>query len=175
MKSNRYLIAGLVVSVTLNLILVGLLAGRATSFDAGMRRVDPMLGMRGLIGELDEERREFLAPHFRAYFASLRPRFREIRGAQEALRQAMLSDPLDRAALEKALDAFNTHLFDTQSNAQEALITLAAALTLEERKALVAYLEKPPRRGESHHPDRPPRANRPPPPPHPPAEEPPRG
>jgi len=156
MMNNRYLIAGVVASVALNLLLIGVLTGRASNMDTGMRRVDPMLGLRHLVGELPADRREALSPYFRAYFASLRPQFREIRGAQASLREAMLSDPVDEAALRSALVEFNGQLFNTQANAHDALITLASALTLVERRALVAILERPPkRRGE-----RPPREHR---------------
>ncbi len=144
MKTNRYLIVGLVASLAINLALVGFLLGRSSTMELGMQRVDPMMGMRGLIHDLPEERREALKPYFREYFSVLRPRFREVRGAQTELRNAILSEPLDTEALRRALGSFNTHLFESQANGPEALLSLIAALAMAERQQLIRHLHKPP-------------------------------
>lgn len=149
MNTKRSLTIGLVVSVVVNLVLLGVLAGRASNVHLGMGRIDPAMGMRRLSSDLPEERIEVLRPLFRAYFMALRPRFRDIREAQAALRDAMLADPLDREGMKVALAEFNSTVFDAQSDAHEALISLTEALTLDERKKLVSLLQqRPPRRGE---------------------------
>lgn len=147
MKTNRYLIGGLIASLAINLALVGFLAGRASNIEFNnMSRVDPMMGMRTLLRDLSQDRQEALMPQFREYFSALRPRFRDIRGAQDSLRDAILSDPLDTAALQQALNKFNTNLFESQANGHEALIALIVALNAEERKRLIVNLHKPSRR-----------------------------
>jgi uncharacterized membrane protein len=149
MNTKRYLTIALVVSVILNLVLVGVLAGRASNVEVGMGRIDPAMGMRRLSSDLPDDRIEELRPLFRAYFMALRPRFRDIREAQAALRDAMLSDPLDREGMKAALVEINSTVFNAQSEAHDALITLTEALTLEERGKLVSLLQRrPPRRGE---------------------------
>ena len=160
MKTKRYLVAGLALSLAVNLVLVGMLAGSRIPLDTGMKRVDPMLGIRRLLDELPEQRAEALRPYLRGYFSSLRPRFRELRGSQQSLRVAMLSDPLDTEALSAALASFNSHLFESQQQSHEPFVALAAALSLKEREQLVALLNEPPRRRE-----RPGAGNHPPPPP----------
>jgi uncharacterized membrane protein len=155
MKTNRYLVGGLIASVAINLALVGFLAGRASTMEFNnMSRVDPMMGMRTLLRDLPEDRQETLMPRFREYFSALRPRFRDIRGAQGSLREAILSDPLDTAALQQALNNFNTNLFASQANGHEALIALIAALNAEERKQLIVNLHKPPRHPSRRPPNR---------------------
>ena len=150
MKTNRYLIGGLIASLAINLALVGFLAGRASNIEFNnMSRVDPMMGMRTLLRDLPQDRQEALMPKFREYFSALRPRFRDIRSAQNSLREAILSDPLDTAALQQALNRFNTNLFESQANGHEALIALIVALNAEERKRLIVNLHKP-----NRHPDR---------------------
>lgn len=160
MTSKRYLILALALSVMVNLVLAGVFIGRATMAGSmaagGMKGLDPTLGLRHLVADLEEERRTTLEPLLRSYFSALRPRFREIRGSQESLREAMLSEPLDRAALKSALADFNSHLFQTQEQAQDALVELADAMTLGERSKLVTYLERPPARERLRRP--PPRA-----------------
>jgi uncharacterized membrane protein len=113
-----------------------------------------MLGMRVLLSDLPPERAEALRPHYRRYLASLRPRFREVRAAQTGLQDALLTEPLDRQALAAALDAFSAQLHETQDRARDALLDVAAAMTLEERRRLLEHLRA--RRGERRPPaDRP--------------------
>lgn len=144
MKSKRLLVITVVVSVALNLLLVGMMFGRIVGPGLELRRVDPMMGMRRLLSDLPEERAAALAPFYREYFAAVRPRFREIRGAQSALRQAMLTDPLEQEAVRTALGAFRQHLFNSQGSAHDAFVTLAAELTLAEREQLVAFMNERP-------------------------------
>jgi uncharacterized membrane protein len=156
MKTNRYLVGGLIASLAINLALVGFLAGRASTMEfTNMSRVDPMMGMRTLLRDLPEDRQETLMPRFREYFSALRPRFRDIRGAQGSLREAILSDPLDTVALQQALNNFNSNLFESQAIGHESLIALIAALNSEERRQLIANLHKPPRHLERRPPNRP--------------------
>ena len=149
MKTSRTLVIVLVVSVALNLMAVGLFLGNTFSGKAGgprpeMHRVDPVFGMRRLLGDLPEERAEVLAPLYRQYFAAMRPRFREIRGTQEALRAAMLTEPLNEAGLRQALSSFEQQLTSSQRATQDAFVALAAELTLSERQQLVEHMGRRP-------------------------------
>ncbi len=150
MKTSRALIIGLALSLALNLVLAGVFLGRAAGPRPEMHRVDPIFGMRRLITDLPAERAEALAPYYRDYFSAMRPRFRDIRSTQKALRAAMLSEPLDEAALIEALGAFQAQLTDSQRDLQKAFVALAAELTLDERRMLVENMDRRPdrRRGE---------------------------
>ena len=161
MKTNRYLMLGLALSLAINLALVGFLAGRASN-DMGTQRLDPMMGMRVLFRDLADDRREVLMPHFREYFRTLRPRFRGIRGAQAELHEVILGDPLDEKALAATLMQVNAHFSESQANSQEALVALITALSHDERRRLVTYLKSPPSRREHRSPERRPRERRPP-------------
>ncbi|MGD8416199.1 MAG: periplasmic heavy metal sensor [Pseudomonadales bacterium] len=153
MPSNRLLIGIAVVSVALNLLLVGVVLGRFAGPEPGAARIDPVVGMRRLIRNLPEERAETLAPYYRDYFSALRPRFRELRGAQRQIREAMITDPLDAGALRTAMESFQSQLSRSQAAAREAFISLAGALTLAERRALVDAMDDQRDRGERpfHH------------------------
>ena len=163
MKSERIVRVVAIVSVGLNLLLAGVILGRMAGPEVGMKRVDPMIGVRRLLHELPESRARALAPHYRRYFSTLRPRFRELRGVQDELKDAMLTEPLDRAALGEALNSFQARFSDSQRAARDAFVELAAAMTLEERRQLVTAMNEPPRRGERPQPGRPPHDHLPPP------------
>lgn len=149
MKSKRALVITLVVSIALNLVAAGVFLGRQAGPRPEMHRVDPVFGMRRLLGDLPEQRAHELAPLYRAYFSAMRPRFREIRDTQETLRVAMLSNPLDEAGLRAALSSFEAQLAGSQQASLDAFIALAAELTLTERQQLVENMNRrPERRGE---------------------------
>lgn len=143
MRTNRYLIAALVISLAINLVAVGVFAGRTFRPAPEMRQLNPMLSLRHLLHDLPEERAAVLAPYYRAYFSALRPRFREIRATQESLREAMLAEPLAEDVLEQALLAFNQQISASQGNSVAALVALAAALNPAERRQLVSHLSQP--------------------------------
>ena len=159
MKTSRALVIGLVVSLAINLVLIGAILGRAAGPRPEMHRVDPIFGMRRLISDLPQARAEALAPLYRDYFSAMRPRFRDIRSTQQALRAAMLTDPLDEAAVAQALATFHTQLTESQQAAQKAFVALAAELTLEERRSLVANMDRRPERWRGEPP--PPTGDRP--------------
>lgn len=156
MKTDRLLLAALILSVAVNLLLAGVFMGRLAGPERSAGPVDPMMGMRRLIRDLPEERAEALGEQYRNYFATVRPRFRELRAAQRQLRSAILTDPLDREAVRGAMIGLQDQLRDSQGVAHDTFIELIAALTLEERHQLIAFMSPPPRHGR-------PKGERPPP------------
>ena len=147
MMNSRVLLGVLIVSVAINLLLAGVFLGRLAGPERAPRPVDPIMGVRRLIRDLPEERAAALAERYRAYFSALRPRFREIRASQQELREAMLTEPLDRDAARRAMATFQNQLRDSQGDAHEAFVELLAALTLEERQQLITFMSTPPRHG----------------------------
>lgn len=146
MNNKRALIVALVVSIALNLVAIGIFLGRQAGPRPDMHRVDPVFGMRRLLGDLSEQRAQELAPLYRQYFAAMRPRFREIRSTQEALRRAMLTDPLDETELRNALRSFDDQLSRSRQATQDAFVALAAALSPGERQQLVENMGRRPER-----------------------------
>ena len=154
MKTRSYLLIGLVLSIAINLTMIGFLAGRASG--PGLRPpppADPSLLVRGLLGDLSESRRSELEAHFREYFGALRPHIdpdghRLGRGRdQRDLRAALLSDPLDAEALRRAMNGLSGRLCEAQSRTHESFIALMGALTPDERSRLVERLRGGPRFG----------------------------
>lgn len=147
MRSNKWLIIGLVVSIGANIGLVGFLAGRATAIDLGPRGLNPMFGVARILPELSQARHDALQPLIREHMHRVRPSIRDIRNAQRALNAAILAEPFDRSALESALARFREHLAQSQVASHAAFVELVAALTPAERKLLVDAM----RRGPRHH------------------------
>ena len=143
MSSNRGLIIVLIVSLCVNLALVGFLLGRASPMDFRGDAINPMWGVARILRDLPETRRAELRSHFRTHQRALRPDLRSIRQAQSDLGAALLADPFDPDALNSALDSFRNHLHASQITSHSAFVTLIESLTPEERALLVESMQWP--------------------------------
>ena len=154
MNRFRWLAVALAVSLMLNLVLVGYMAGR---FSAGYTQrppFDPMLGVRAPTRFLSEERREELAPVVRQ-FRETAPSVRRLRGAQRTLYDAIASDPFERKPLEEALARFRSNLLAGQETGHAAFVNFVESLTPEERRRMVQSMRAHKRK---RHPEGPPPA-----------------
>ena len=162
MRSSKWLLITLAVSLALNLALIGFVAGRASG--PGMRHLapDPSLGAFRLVRQLPEERREALRPLLREHYRGIRPKLRALHASQAKIRDALDSEPYDPAELERALDAFRAALLASQEHSHRALIRVASDMSPDERHQLIQAMSWKPGR----HQNPPPGHRRPPAAPH---------
>lgn len=145
--SNRLrntLVIALVVSVAINLLLVGIGIGQRFHPDPPMMRMNPMMGLTHFTHELPEERREALADALKAFRAASRPAIGEMRALQQRLQAEIRRDPIDPAALKAALLALQSHMHTNQATSADAFVQLMQALTPAERKALDRSMRRGP-------------------------------
>lgn len=146
MNRFRWLAVALAVSLLVNLVLVGFMAGRYSAGAVRPPSFDPMLGMRGAAGILSEQRREELRPRLRQFRAA-GPSLKRLRGTQRTLSDAVTADPFEREKLESALASFRNDLLASQESSHGAFVDLVAALTPEERKRMLKSMRERPHRG----------------------------
>ncbi len=139
MNRFRWLAAALAVSLIVNLVLIGFMAGRFSAGSLHRHGFDPMLGMRASTRFLSEERREELKPLL-SQFREARPTLRRLRGAQRTLLDAITADPFEREPLEQALAGFRSDLLAGQEAGHAAFVNLIESLTPEEREAMLERL-----------------------------------
>lgn len=150
MNKSRWLIVGLVVSVLLNVALIGAFVGRHMADGIGPPRGgNPLFGVMRFTKTLPEARQAELSEILRQYRQAARPNIRMLRGRQEAFRAAMLAEPMDALAVRASLDALQQALADQHKAGHEALVMVLENLTAEERQALDEQLRRrrPPRHG----------------------------
>ena len=138
---RKWLIAGLLASLTLNLALVGFLIG--TSSGPSMWRArgfDPSVGLARLVRFLPQERRDELLDD--AKQREIRASLRDLRRAQRNLNKALAAEPFDRAAVEAALRQFRDQFADNQALSHAAFVAIAERLTPEERQRFVRSRQK---------------------------------
>ncbi len=150
MNKSKWLIIGLVVSVLLNVALIGAFVGRHWAEGIGPPRGgNPLFGIMRFTRTLPETRQAELSATLREYQQAARPNIRMLRSRQEAFRAAMLAEPLDSQAVRASLDALQQALAEQHKAGHEALVKVLQNLTVEERESLDEQLRhrRPPRHG----------------------------
>jgi len=146
MQTNKWLIGGLVLSLVVNLLLVGFVAGRMSGFGPPPGfGPDPTAGFFRLLGFLSDERRATITPELRKEMGQLMPMLRKIHGDQKNVFETLTADPFDPAALEAALTDLRTNLTAAQVASHHSFVEMAKSLTPDERKSLAHAMRRPPR------------------------------
>ena len=148
---GKWLIGALTVSVVVNLLLAGFIAGRMSG-DIGFRGGMGAAPKMPQLGFLDEERRREVSQGLEAR-RELRTNLRELRRSQRDIRAAFEAEPFDQEALSAALAEFRQRLEESQALSHGKLVAVAVRLTPDERRRMARTLDRRPK-----HPDkRPPR------------------
>ena len=156
-KHGRTLIILLVCSVTVNLLLIGGIAGHFLSGPPG-RPFPSHLGW--ITSELDNETREKIRPILKNFASNTRSLRSEMAEAQRDFEQAMTRDPMDEEEVNLALKKLQQSAEENQYYLHQQLIDIMKEIKPEQRRKALRYLH---RRGPSHSrrkrgPDRPGRA-----------------
>lgn len=136
MYNPRWLLGTLIVSVAVNLALIGFVAGRLTMPGPAPATLDPSIGVFRVLRELPEERSGELRPLIRKHFRGLRGDIRDMRAAQRRINDVLVAEPFDAQALDAALDAFRSALLAAQRDNHAMLVRVAGIMTAEERALL---------------------------------------
>lgn len=145
-KPRRWLMPVLLVSVALNLLVVGVIAGSWLSPDGPRRGGDDRRAVRGVLGEPffralpDEHRRELVS--------EIRQRGETFRDGREALRQrvanflgALRAESFDRAEVKRLMDEQRRVATDRQDFGEALLLDRLEAMTSGERTSYADALE----------------------------------
>jgi uncharacterized membrane protein len=141
----RWLVAGVVVSLCLNLFLIGLMAGHfiyGPGFGRGGPGAGPRHGMEAMINGLPEAVR----PIFKEKFTAAKPQFDaardQIRAARDKVAKAAEADPFDPAAYDAAFAELQTALNGVQKIAHQTIGEILPQIPADQRHKLVEQWEK---------------------------------
>jgi uncharacterized membrane protein len=144
MPISRWLIAGLVVSVVVNLLLVGFVIGRMSGFAPPPAfGPDPTAGFYRALGFLSDDRRAAIMPDVRKQMGELMPLLHKVRGDQHSVFDALTAEPFEPAALDGALADLRGNLAAAQVASHHSFVELAKQLTPAERKELARAMHRP--------------------------------
>ncbi|HEY8351963.1 MAG TPA: periplasmic heavy metal sensor [Sphingomonadales bacterium] len=124
----------LVLSLALNLLLLGFLAARALFPEP--RLVGPHVALHHAMEELSPEAQEVVRNTMRAHGKNLRAHMRELRQAKAELQDLLGTDPLDEAAVADVLRQIRRHNGAIQEEIHEATLEIARELPVDERRHL---------------------------------------
>ena len=138
LRSTRGLTTVLVVSLAVNLFLVGMLAGRFTgkaAVESQTRR-----SIQAMLAPLPEAKRELVRQEIGKAMPTVRERFAVLQRARAVLAEEMTKPAPDSAALEKAFADVQSHTSAIGTELQKAIVRSMPSLTQEERREMVQAL-----------------------------------
>ena len=145
-KKRRWLVPALVISLALNLLVVGIVIGAITS--GGKHRGGHDGGpARGFIGEpflraLPQEHRRALAEGLRENPVAMQETREALRERVQNLLTVLRSDPFDAETAARLLSEQRTLVVDRQKHGEGLLLERLSAMSADERSAYADKLEK---------------------------------
>ena len=132
----------LVVSLGLNLLVVGMVIGSAFSHGKADRR-DPFFGggMRPYVASLPESQREHVRDRLLHNRDAAREARQELRRSAQGVRDAITAEPFDADALNAAFAAQRSVYNGIASTGHHALVEILAGMTEAERAHFIAELK----------------------------------
>jgi uncharacterized membrane protein len=138
----------LLVSVALNLLLVGAFLGRWTMPMHPPPPPGPAGMMRHMIDDLgrslSDADRAVLEKAYRSHAGALEDQGAEHRAAFDAIRQALAAEPFDRAAVERAMDAAAKLDAEQREAVGRTILDAASSMSPEGRHRLAGWRPGPP-------------------------------
>lgn len=145
----RWVMVALLTSLMVNMVFVGVVAGRfwAQHHGSSWHSRHKNSGMRAFLRDLPEARRTELGQMMRANREAARAERENIRTLRQAVREAIVREPFDKAALETALSQVNAARQSFRARVAVDFADMVAKMTPDERKA---FAEKGLRRHRRH-------------------------
>lgn len=146
-KKRRWLIPALIVSLAINLLVIGVVIGAFVSGGANYRgRVDSSPA-RGFIGKpflyaLPQEDRRALGQEFRENPAAILETREALRERVQGLLEVLRNDPFDAESAARILSEQRALIVDRQKYGERLLLDHLASMSAEERTAYAEKLEK---------------------------------
>jgi uncharacterized membrane protein len=138
--SGRWTKILLVISLTVNLLFIGVVLGRISSGAPLARPFPPHLGW--VLRSVDQDTRQSLEPQLREHARHSRPMRKKLRESQQAVNELLLQDPLDHAALASRLDELRKYSSEAQKEMHTSLIAVMAELDPEQRSHVMNFLNR---------------------------------
>lgn len=140
----RWLWTALIISLGLNLLVVGLVAGTGWRrwHDDGRRHFSLSRSLERLSEQVPTERRATVAQSLERYRSDVKPRWQAVRQAREDLMRTLEADPYDEAAARAAVERLNGAQLDARQRLSQVMLDLMRSLTPEERRFLMRELKQ---------------------------------
>jgi uncharacterized membrane protein len=146
-RTPRWMLVALFVSLALNLLIVGSVAGAVWRFRTPPPWASAVApNLLGYASTLAPDRRKQLWDHTREERAHIRPFRREVRAARDETVKALAAEPFERGRFQAAQARQAESESRARAAVQDLYVKIADQLTPEERRAFPRWREhrKPP-------------------------------
>jgi len=138
-KTEKRLTIGLVISLGLNLLIIGFIAARATDHHW---RPGPDFSVGTIAEQLSPESRDALRESMRAHRDDIRAGFRGMRDARRQVRDLLTAEDFNRDAVDQAFADVRAQHDRIQIAMQQAFIDAASQMPREDREHLARMGER---------------------------------
>lgn len=138
--SNRWLKVSLLLSATLNLLIIGGIAGFWISGAPDARPFPPHLGW--IVRQLAPETRQSLKPLLRQHHDDSEGVRRRVQEQQQQVNKLIVADPLDPVALSRSLQELRSVSSESQAMMHDAMIDILSKLDPVQRQQLLQGLNR---------------------------------
>jgi uncharacterized membrane protein len=161
MIERKWLVAIVVISIAINLLLVGFYVGRQPLSGRTNMGIDATMGLQRMLQDLPEDRRRALLQDVDVSRREIASRHRALQKVQIGIEHIMATEPFDAERLAKALENFRRRFDENQENSHRLLVQLFEEMNPDERSAVQSALGRlrtrpNQRRPRDTGPDRPP-------------------
>tara|TARA_B110000091_G_C13595098_1_gene382240 strand:+ start:171 stop:722 length:552 start_codon:yes stop_codon:yes gene_type:complete len=142
MTKNKFLLLGLLLSISINLFFVGGIAYRIADFQGERpgRPLPPNVGW--IVRDLEESRRSELEPQLRQSVEATFLIRREMMNAQRQVNELMSAQPFDGDALNAAFADLRDASIRYQALSHDQTSDILALLSEEERQAAMEFVQR---------------------------------
>ena len=136
MIEQRWLVAIVVISIALNLLLVGFYIGRQPLPSRTHLSFDPTMSLPRMLQGLPDDRRRALLREVDVSRRQIASRHRALQKVQIDIERALAMEPFDAESLANALENFRRRFDENQEDSHRLLVQLFEQMDPDERSAV---------------------------------------
>ncbi len=143
MIERKWLVAIVVISIALNLLLVGFYVGRQPLPSRTNLGVDPTMSLPRILQGLPDDRRRALLRDVNVSRRQIASRYRALQKVQVDIERVMATEPFDAERLAQALENFRRRFDENQEDSHRLLVQLFEQTNPDERSTVRNALRRP--------------------------------
>jgi uncharacterized membrane protein len=143
MIERKWLVAIVVISIALNLLLVGFYVGRQPLSGRTNMGIDATMGLQRMLQGLPDDRRRALLQDVDVSRREITSRHRALQKVQVDIERVMATEPFDAERLAQALENFRRRFDENQEDNHRLLVQLFEQMNPDERSTVRNALRRP--------------------------------
>ena len=143
MIDRKWLVAIVVISIAINLLLVGFYVGRQPLSGRTNMGIDATMGLQRMLQGLPDDRRRALLQDVDVSRREIASRHRALQKVQVDIERVMATEPFDAERLAQALENFRRRFDENQEDSHRLLVQLFEQMNPDERSVVRNALRRP--------------------------------